>query len=83
MVLIETGILFQHCQTFMKKLQAVLEISKIFVQGRGCTRTLSLTSFTGEVLSEERSSYNSLELKTRVGIFQLGIFRERIFQGGV
>ena len=63
MVLIETGTLFQHCQTFMEKLQAVLAISKIFVLGGGCTCTLSLLLFMGEVLSEERASYNSLELK--------------------
>ena len=30
----------------------------------------------GEVLSEERASYNSLELKKWVGIFQEGIFQE-------
>ena len=64
MVLIETGILFQHYQAFMKKLQAVLKISQIFVQGGGCTCTFSLPSFMGEVLSEKRASYNSLELKT-------------------
>ena len=42
----------------------------------------------GEVLSEERASYNSLELKTWVGIFQVGVFgvgiiQEEIFQEGV
>ena len=86
MVLIETGILFQHCQTFMNKLQAVLEISNIFVQGGGYTCTLSLPSLMGQVLSEERASYNSLELKTWVEIIQVGIlwveiFREGIFRG--
>ena len=54
----KTGILLQCCQTFMKKLQAVLEISNFFVQGRGCTCSLSLPSFMGEVLSEERAFYN-------------------------
>ena len=76
MMLIETSILFQHCQTFLKKLQAVLEISKIFFQEGGCTCTLSLPSFMGEVLGEERASYNSLDLKTWVRIFQVGIFLE-------
>ena len=41
----------------IKKLQALLEISKIFVQGGGCTYTLLLPPFMGEVLSEERASY--------------------------
>ena len=35
----------------------------------------------GEVLSEERAAYNSLELKTWVGIFQVGIFRQGFFLG--
>ena len=80
-MLIETDILFQHCQTFMKKLQTVLEISKIFVQGGGCTCTLPLFSFMGEMLSEERASYNSLELKIWVGIFQVEILGGN-FPGG-
>ena len=80
-MLIETDILFQHCQTFMKKLQTVLEISKIFVQGGGCTCTLPLFSFMGEVLSEERASSNSLELKIWVGIFQVEILGGN-FPGG-
>ena len=42
----------------------------------------------GEVLSEERASYNGLELKTWMGIFQVGVFgvgiiQEEIFQEGV
>ena len=58
----------------MRKLLAVLEISKVFVQGGGCTCTLS-PSFMDEVLNEERASYNSLELLIWVGTFQAGIFR--------
>ena len=48
----------------------------------------SLPCLMGQVLSEERASYRSLELKTwveiiQVGIFWVGIFREGIFHGGV
>ena len=37
----------------------------------------------GEVLSEERASYNSLELKTWMGIFQVRVFGVGIIQEGV
>ena len=83
MVVTETSMLFQHCQTFMKKLQVVLGILKIFVQGEGCTYTLYLPSVLGEVLSEERASYNSSELKIWVRIFQVGICWVRIFREGI
>ena len=63
---------------FFLKLEywAVLEISKFFVQGGGCTCTLS-RRFMNEVLSEER------QLTKWPGIFQVGIFRVGIFQGAV
>ena len=62
----------------MKKLQAALEISKIFLQREGCACTFS-PRFMGEVLSEERASYNSLKM---VGNIQEGNFLRGNFPGG-
>ena len=69
---------FYYYISFLKKLQAVLEISKIFVQREGCVCTLS-PRFMGEVLSEERASYNSLEMG---GNIQEGNFLRGNFPGG-
>ena len=57
----------------MKKLQAVLEISKIFFQRGGYACTL-YPLLMDEVLSEEKASGNSLELIKWLGIFQVRIF---------
>ena len=61
-------------------LQVVLKTWKTFVQGGGCTCTLS-PLFMYEVLSEKRVSCNSLEIMKRVGIFLVGVFWVRIFRG--
>ena len=50
----------------MRKIEAVLEILKIFVQ---IYMYPSPSPFMDEVLSEERASYNNLELMKSVGIF--------------
>ena len=71
-------IFFYYYISFMKKLQAALEISKIFLQREGCACTFS-PRFMGEVLSEERASYNSLKM---VGNIQEGNFLRGNFPGG-
>ena len=57
----------------MKKLQVVLEISKMFFQRGGYACTL-YPQFMDEVLSEEKASCNGLELIKWLGIFQVRIF---------
>ena len=68
---------------FMKKLQAVLEISKFSSREEDVHVHSASPPIMDEVLCEKRASYNSLELMKWVVIFQVGIFWVQILHGGV
>ena len=63
----------------MRKLKAILEMSKFFVQGGGCTCTPFPHLWTQ--CSVEKEKFMKWVGLFRVRIFWVGIFRRGIFQG--